>query len=237
MKEEFDTIPPDSPVPEDGRALAVSALKSLNGPASPVGLEELSVEELTDLVLDQRDALDLDTWIEAVAALVHPYFDTLTREICEEQHLLLHPGKVADLALGRFIALFRLGRRSRPCSLWLRQILEDSIQWARFRNGFCIFQVDSNGNAGQKLQTSLAQTLNGLDSLSRRIVHFSWIDRIKPDRVAELTQLPLEEVEAVLESVLRMVVKLVTGRDLRATDGSGSAQSWKPQEEQQGEDG
>ena len=50
MTEEFDKVPPDSPVPQDGRALALSALKSLKGFVPSEGLEQLSVDELTDLV-------------------------------------------------------------------------------------------------------------------------------------------------------------------------------------------
>jgi RNA polymerase sigma factor (sigma-70 family) len=192
----------------------------LEGVPEAEQLRRLSDDELMDHLLDRRGAIDAKLWLECFSALAAARFEILTLEVCQREYLLLNPLEVADLTLSRLVVLYRLGRRVRPCSRWLPELVNQAVGWARLRPRFCAFSMEDARTEDEKTRAALAQLINQMDGRTRQIVHLSWLERMKPDQVAEATGLDRETVERILAGALGAVVMTATGQDVFSLDGT-----------------
>lgn len=234
-RDHLDDRPEDEAL-DEARRLAVEILSSSDAALSVSRLEQASHHDLVELLLDHAETLPAEALQQALAGLALPQLIDMTQTILIQEELLLDPTKVAHSAVLRFLTGIELGERVRPFSLWIRRILEPAITWARFQPFYCVFPPAEHGTPQQKRDHEMARMVNELDSLARRIVSMAWIRHIPLQTIADVTQLPLEQVELILMKVMEGATRIHSGEEVADKPNSADEEFWQAMEDSEDDD-
>lgn len=212
------------------RVRAESLLAELDGDSTATSYAGLNDLELVDLLFDRQQRVDDATLMELSSELLLPSLDELARRVLGHEDLLLDATRIADAAWRRIDVHLHLGKRVKPVALWMRRALEQTIAWARYEPEYCAYPMPKGDEEDARIDHELARFLNELDPVARRIVAMAWVRKLGPDVVVATTRLPLEEVEAILESALKSALRIIRGEDTKDGDGIGSAEFWRAME-------
>lgn len=230
-----DGVP--SPGRDEARARAERLLIALEGDAAADLVRGIDDLELVDMLFDRRDRAADALLAELSLEILLPRLAELASGILSHEDLLLDPALVAEAAWRRIDIHLHLDKRVKPLALWLRRAIEQTIAWARYEPGYCLYPAPADGDAEARIDHELARFVNELDPVARRIISMAWVRKLPLDILVAATRLPLEQIEAILESALKSATQILKGKGDPGVAEIGGAEFWRTMEEKPKEDG
>ena len=196
-------------------------------------LRDLSNPELADLLLAGQDQLAPDLFVAGVQQVVTPWLDDLARRVCEQDHLLLDPIRLADDVVARIVLECTLGRHERPFARWGRRLLDVTIASARFDDAFSLVQPPPDASRAEQSHALICRMINESDTVVRRVLHMLYVRRMTAEAVADANDLTVEHVEWVFEQTLRRAMTIL--EESGAAPGEDGSTSWDEASDDGGE--
>ncbi len=216
--------------PGDGRddrddpVVALRALRALDdAPDLPDSIVERPAE-LAEVLFDHGNRFEATQLLYLLTCVAIEELDDLVMELLMQEYLLLDPVKLAEDAAVRLLSTFLEGRRVRPFRTWARRCVRACATAAVDEGDLPALPFGARTATEQRLMTEAAHVANHLDIEARRLAWYAWVEQFSPREIQSVTQLPVERIEWVLQTILERAWRAMQG--ITETN-DGSQFTWK----------
>lgn len=168
--------------------------------------DDMSAEDLGDLLLDHREQLAGPQYPSLLGAALVDRFEELARAHCRREFLLLDPLTVAEDAVVKLWIDAELGTRRRPLTAFAEDYIRDAARTCAGDHSVYLFQPSSDPDApdalGHRLLHLACGIVNRLSAAHRRIAWLAWVEAREWRDIESLTGVPYERVEALLTDLV-----------------------------------
>ena len=204
--------------------LAVEALRALPNP--PRGIDEdfaLRPLALAELLFDHVHEFHWEKALHLITCATIEELDALAADHLLKERLLLDPVKLAEDTVVRLWTDHSSGTRIRPFLDWARAAVRESAKWCAQRGEIPALPRSAKTPTEKRLMSHAMNVANHLDFDARRIAWAAWVDHLTPEQIQRVTNVPVEQVEFVLQSILERAWHAMEGEQ----DPDQNAFQWK----------
>ena len=193
---------------------ALEALRALPDP--PDGLDDSLLHRpyaLIEILLDHVDRFEWQKALALITCAAIEELDVLAAEHLLKERLLLDPVKLAEDTVVRLWTDLSGGQRKRPFETWARDAIRRSTRWCRDRGDIPAIPQSAKTESERRLMSHAMNVANHLEFDARRIAWHAWVDHLSPEQIQHLTNVPVERVEWMLQSILERAWQAMKGAD------------------------